>query len=126
MTDAPPFARFENEIRGALEGSVFVGHSAEMDRNLLQRKLTGWNPSVVLSTMPMARIFAPEQRGFRLDTLADAFELTADLPEGLKPRRATYKALITARLFVLLAEKADPWEGLNRPNPADSETQTPV
>ena len=113
--DAPPFARVENAIRSALDASVFVGHNALMDRNLLQRKLTGWIPSVVLSTMPLARHFAPEHRGFRLDTLADTFGLADDLTPGLHPRRTTYRALVTARLLVHLANEAGSWEELRRP-----------
>jgi hypothetical protein len=35
----------------------------------------------------------------------ERFKLAQGLPDGLKPDRATYDALIVARLFVLLAAK---------------------
>lgn len=43
---------------------------------------------------------------YRLGSLVEAFNLADGLPEGLRPHRATYDALVAARLFVLLATKA--------------------
>lgn len=127
VVDAAPFARVEDEIRKTLDAEAFVSHGGLMDRNLLQRKLTGWSPSVVLSTMALARLYAPKHKGFHLETLADRFALAEDLPPGLNRRRAPYRALVTAALFVMLANKAGSFEELRRPSrPAAGGDRTPA
>ena len=49
---------------------------------------------------------------YKLGTLVEHFKLAEGLPDELKPHRATYDTLVTARLFVRLAETAGSLEEL--------------
>ena len=64
-------------------------------------------PAAVVDTLKVARVRLPGQASYRLGALVDAFDLARDLPSGLRPHRASYDALVTARLFVHLATDAD-------------------
>lgn len=105
VADAPVFADIELEVRAALDGAAFVAHNAPVDLGVLRRKLTDWKPAEVFDTVRLSRRLQPEQATHRLGALVTAFFLDDDLPEGLTPHRATYDALVTARLFVHLATK---------------------
>jgi DNA polymerase III epsilon subunit-like protein len=48
----------------------------------------------------------PGQPSYRLGVLVSALNLGGGLPPGLRPHRAAYDALVTARLFVHLATQA--------------------
>lgn len=95
------------EIRTALEGPVIVAHNAPVDLGVLQRKLAGWEPAEVFDTLKLAHRLRLERVSYRLGSLVEAFGLAQGLNSGLRPHRATYDALVTARLFVLLATHAD-------------------
>ena len=49
----------------------------------------------------------PGRESYKLGALVTAFALADCLPAGLTPHRATYDALVTARLFVHLATRQD-------------------
>lgn len=116
VADVPVFADIKDDVLKALDVSAFVAHNAHVDANVLRRKLPGWICPEVFDTLKLARRFVPGQISFRLGSLVDAFNLAVDLPEGLRPHRATYDALVAARLFVRLATTAGSLEEL-RGNP---------
>ncbi len=107
VADAPTFSDIEKEVRSALDGRVFVAHHAAVDLGVLRRKLGGWEPGEVFDTLKLARRLRPERISYRLGALVDAFDLAAGIPPELRPHRATYDALVTARLFTLLATHPD-------------------
>jgi DNA polymerase III epsilon subunit-like protein len=61
----------------------------------------------VLDTLKLSRRLLPDQPTHRLGALAEALHLIDGLPPGLTPHRASYDALVAARLFVYLATKPD-------------------
>jgi exodeoxyribonuclease X len=107
VAEAPPFAVVRHEVRAAVDGAVFVAHNAHVDLRVLRRKLPDWEPGEVFDTLKLARRLRPEQASFRLGALTGAFALAKGLPPELRPHRATYDALVTARLFTFLATHPD-------------------
>ncbi|MBL7490424.1 3'-5' exonuclease [Frankia sp. AgB1.9] len=105
VISAPVVADAEKEIRTALESAVFVAHNAHVDLSVLRRSLTGWEPREVFDTLKLARRLRPERLSYRLGSLVEEFGLAQGL--DLRPHRATYDALVTARLFALLATSPD-------------------
>lgn len=103
VADAPPFATIRDDVLSALKGSAIVAHNAHVDVGVLSRELGDWEPPEVFDTLKLARRFLPGQESYRLGALADAFKLAEELPDGLVPHRASYDAVVTARLFVRLA-----------------------
>ncbi|SRR6266545_628353 len=95
------------DIRAHVDGAVVVAHNAHIDLDVLSRELPGWQPAAVVDTLKLARVQLPERPSHRLGALVEAFDLARDLPTGLRPHRAAYDALVTARLFVHLATDAD-------------------
>lgn len=103
---APAFASEAADVQTRLDGAVFVAHNANVDLGVLKRKLPGFVPDDVLDTLRLARRLLPDQPNHRLGSLVSALDLARDLPSGLRPHRAGYDALVTARLFVYLASSA--------------------
>lgn len=102
--DRPPVGALSGEIRRALQGRVVVAHNAHVDVDVLARELPGWRPGIVIDTLRLSRkLLAGRVRSYRLGTLVDAFGLADTLPKGVEPHRATYDALMCARLFRYLA-----------------------
>ena len=60
----------------------------------------------LLDTLTLARRLLPGQASYRLGALTATLSLADGLPASLSPHRATYDALVTARLFVHLAASA--------------------
>jgi DNA polymerase III epsilon subunit-like protein len=58
--------------------------------------------------------------------VVEFFELAVDLPEELSPHRATYDALVTARLFQRLASTAGSLAALRGIPPGGGEDDTPA
>jgi DNA polymerase III epsilon subunit-like protein len=110
--DAPVFAAIADQVRSALDVPALVAHNAHVDVAVLSRKLEGWQPPEVFDTLRLARRLLRGRASYRLGTLAGEFQLGDGLPKGLMPHRATYDALVTARLFVLLATRAATLEEL--------------
>jgi DNA polymerase III epsilon subunit-like protein len=104
---APAFADIEAEVRQALDADVLVAHNAHVDTGVLRRHLGGWQYPEVFDTLKLARRLVPGQESYKLGALVTAFALADCLPAGLTPHRATYDALVTARLFVHLATRQD-------------------
>jgi exodeoxyribonuclease X len=107
VAGAPPFADLEADVRGHLAGAVLVAHNAGVDVGVLRRKMPDLAPVEVLDTLTLSRRLQRGQATHRLGSLVEALHLADDLPPGLRPHRAGYDALVTARLFVRLATKAD-------------------
>jgi DNA polymerase III epsilon subunit-like protein len=110
LATAPVFGDIEAEVRETLEADALVAHHAPIDIGVLRRYLTGWECPEVLDTLKLARRLLPGQGSYKLGALVAAFSLADGLPAGLSPHRATYDALVTARLFIRLATSAG--EGL--------------
>ncbi len=107
VADAPVFADVQDDVRSALAGAALVAHNAHVDVGVLQRKLGDWQCPEVFDTLQLARRLIPAQASHKLSVLVEAFTLAEKLPDGLQPHRATYDALVTARLFVRLATLSD-------------------
>ena len=107
VADAPAFADIEAEVRQALDADVLVAHNAHVDTSVLCRHLGGWQCPEVFDTLRLARRLVPGQETYKLGALVATFALTEGLPAALTPHRATYDALVTARLFVHLATRQD-------------------
>ncbi len=95
------------DIRAHLGDAVVVAHNAHVDLDVLTREMPGWQPAAVVDTLKLARARLPGQTSYRLGALVDAFDLARGLPTALRPHRAAYDALVTARLFVHLATDPD-------------------
>jgi exodeoxyribonuclease X len=107
VADAPAFAAVKDDVLTVLDADALVAHNAHVDVGVLRRKLGYWKTTEVFDTLKLARRLLPEQGGYRLGTLVEAFRLAEGLPDGLTPHRATYDVLVTARLFVRLATLRD-------------------
>jgi exodeoxyribonuclease X len=106
VAGAPVFASLAADVQARLDGAVLVAHNAGVDVGVLQRKLPGFKPGEVLDTLRLARRLLPDQPTHRLGSLVQALDLGRELPPGLRPHRAGYDALVTAQLFVYLANSA--------------------
>ncbi len=105
VADAPALADIEAEVRRALDADVLVAHNAHVDTGVLRRHLGGWQCPEVFDTLKLARRLDPGRESYKLGALATTFALAEGLPAGLTPHRASYDALVTARLFVHLATR---------------------
>ncbi|MFD8611974.1 PolC-type DNA polymerase III [Streptomyces sp. NPDC059631] len=119
VADCPTFETVKLDVLMALSHPAIVAHNAHVDLGVLQRKLTGWESPEVFDTLKLARRLVPGMDSYRLGNLVEAFKLAVGLPEGLSPHRATYDALVAARLFVLLATKAASLEELRGQPPKE-------
>ncbi|WP_059006256.1 3'-5' exonuclease [Streptomyces specialis] len=107
VADAPTFTAITDEVRQALEHPALIAHNAPVDVSVLRRELGEWECPEVFDTLRLARRFLPQQDSHRLGSLVEAFTLADGLSPDLRPHRAAYDALVTARLFVLLAGTSD-------------------
>jgi exodeoxyribonuclease X len=126
VADCPSFQDVTGNVLAALNADALVAHNAHVDLGVLQRKLTGWEPPEVFDTLKLARRLMPGLDSYRLGNLVEAFELAEGLPEDLSPHRATYDALVAARLFVLLATKAASLEELRGESPGGGKDEPPA
>jgi exodeoxyribonuclease X len=107
VATSPVFAAVAPDVRAQLAGAVVVAHNAQVDLNVLHRKLPDFEPSAALDTLKLSRRLLSDQASYRLGALVSGLHLADGLPPQLKPHRATYDVLVTARLFVHLATRAD-------------------
>lgn len=107
VADAPIFADIRPDVLATMRGAAVVAHNAHVDVSVLEHKLGEWRPPEVFDTLKLARRLLPRQASYRLGALVETCRLAEGLPDGLTPHRATYDALVTARLFVHLATAAD-------------------
>lgn len=103
VADAPVFADIKDEVLRVLDESVLVAHNAHVDVAVIGRKLADWQRPEVFDTLKLTRRFVPDQMSHRLGSLVEAFKLAEGLSPELKPHRATYDAVVTARLFKMIA-----------------------
>ena len=114
VADAPRFDAVKPAVLEALDAhglkaDGLIAHNAHVDVGVLRRKLPDWECPELFDTLKLARRLLPGADSYKLGALVDAYGLAAELPDGLKPHRATYDALVAARLFTRLA---NPPEGL--------------
>jgi exodeoxyribonuclease X len=121
VTACPLLADVAAEMVAVLDADALVAHTAYVDMAVLRRELPGWKAPEVFDTLKLARRLIPNMRNYRLGTLVDRFQLADGLPDGLRPHRATYDALVTARLFVHLATEAATLEALRGQPPEKSD-----
>jgi DNA polymerase III epsilon subunit-like protein len=108
----PMFEDIRGQVLHALNAPALVAHNAHVDVDVLRRKLGDWETPEVFDTLKLARRLIPGQPSYKLGALVDAFKLAEGLPEELSPHRATYDALVAARLFVELATRTGSLEEL--------------
>jgi DNA polymerase III epsilon subunit-like protein len=119
VADCPVIAEIAAEVCMALDVPALVAHTAHVDVDVLRHELPGWRPPEVFDTLKLARRLIPDAANYKLGTLVERFTLAEGLSPELKPHRATYDALVTARLFVRLAETAGSLEALRGQPPED-------
>ncbi|RJO79361.1 3'-5' exonuclease [Nocardia panacis] len=107
VSSAPDFGTIAAEVRDALDMDCLIAHNAHVDVGVLQRKLGEWECPEVLDTLKLARRLLPGADSYKLGGLVTTLKLADGLPDGLTLHRATYDALVTARLFVRLVEGSD-------------------
>ena len=117
VADAPVFDAVRAQVLRALNAPAVVAHNAHVDVDVLRRELPGWETREVFDTLKLARRLIPGQRSCKLGALADALKLAGGLPEGLSAHRASYDALVAARLFVELARRTSGLEELRGASP---------
>lgn len=105
VAHAPTIAEVADEVLAVLGDAVPVGHNVHVDLDVLTRSLPGWQPAEAFDTLKLARR-AWNLPSYRLGALVEHRHLDAGLPDGLRPHRASYDALVTARLFIDLATSA--------------------
>lgn len=115
VQDAPVFAYVEADVLKALDASALIAHNAHVDVGVLQRKLGDWECPEVFDTLKLARRLLPDRESYKLGALVDEFKLAEGLATDLKPHRATYDVLVTARLFVQIAGRLTLEELRDRP-----------
>lgn len=103
VTGLRPVAGVADDIRAHLDGAVLVAHTAHIGMDMLTRELPGWEPAAVIDTLKLSRRVYPRRDRHTLTSLVDDLHLTADIPRGLRPHRATYDASATAHLLLRLA-----------------------
>lgn len=105
VSDAPNFAAYEPEIRNFFGSLPIVAHHAGVDYAVLKRKMPGWEPTIVLDTLRLARKIKPGLPTYRLGALVAQFGLDELLANSeCPPHRAKYDALAAAHLFIALMD----------------------
>jgi DNA polymerase III epsilon subunit-like protein len=125
VADCPSFAAIRGQVLHGLNAPALVAHNAHVDTDVLARELGDWDVPEVFDTLKLARRLVPGLESYKLGALVEAFKLAEGLPEGLSPHRATYDALVAARLFVELSTRAGSLEEL-RGHPSGGEPDEPA
>jgi exodeoxyribonuclease X len=119
VADAPVFAYIEADVLKALDASALIAHNAHVDVGVLQRKLGNWECPEVFDTLKLARRLLPGRNTYKLGSLVEEFGLGHGLEDESQPHRATYDAMVTARLFVRLAGRRSLEELRDQPSGGD-------
>ncbi len=93
VADQPGFDAIADEVRHELGDVLPAGHNVRVDLGVMTRKLPDWSPAEAFDTLRMARA---------------AWSLPSYKLSALVEHRATYDALVTARLLVDLASHSGP------------------
>lgn len=125
VAEAPVFSHVDADVRTALDASALIAHNAHVDVGVLQRKLGDWDCPEVFDTLKLARRLLPGRPTYKLGSLVEEFDLARGLGGDDQPHRATYDAIVTARLFVHLAGRRA-LEELRDPSPKRSTDDTPA
>ncbi|GAA5103823.1 hypothetical protein GCM10025762_04880 [Haloechinothrix salitolerans] len=107
VADQPTFGEIADAVSAALGDAIPVGHNVRIDLDVLTRTLPNWTPTEAFDTLRLARK-TWTLPSYRLGALVEHRNLAENLPSGLQPHRATYDALVTARLFIALATEPSP------------------
>jgi exodeoxyribonuclease X len=107
VADQPVFAEIASEVRDLLGDFIPIGHNVGIDLAVIKRLLPQWTPREALDTLRIARKIWTLS-SYRLAALVEFRQLAADIPSDLRPHRATYDALVTARLFIDMANNSGP------------------
>ena len=105
VAECPTFADIEADVLKALDADALIAHNAHVDVGVLQRKFGAWSCPEVFDTLKLARRLLPGCKTYKLGSLVEEFELAHGLEGEDQPHRATYDAVVTARLFVHLASR---------------------
>jgi DNA polymerase III epsilon subunit-like protein len=108
VASVPAAAEYATDIMAVFDGAVFVAHNAHVDLSVLARELPGFQPSLVIDTLKLARRLLPGRPSYKLGVLAEELKLSTGLPASLAPHHAAYDALVCARLLTHLATGAEP------------------
>jgi ATP-dependent DNA helicase DinG len=104
VVEAPPIEEILPEVLMRIEGRILVAHNAHFDLGVLQTVLeeNGYTPfeGYVIDTVELSRILLPTHPGFKLQQLAENFNMDHE-----HPHQADSDALATAQLFLTLCEK---------------------
>ncbi|GAB3285855.1 3'-5' exonuclease [Parasphingorhabdus pacifica] len=103
----PAFEEVADEVLRHLGSAMQIGHNVRIDLDVMSRKLPAWRPVEAFDTLRMARA-TWSLSSFRLGALVEHRGLAVGVPDELRPHRAEYDALVTARLFVDLANNSGP------------------
>jgi DNA polymerase III epsilon subunit-like protein len=123
VEDAPVFGYIEADVLKALDASALIAHNAHIDVGVLQRKLGDWECPEVFDTLKLARRLLPGRNTYKLGALVEEFGLDHDLDGEDRPHRATYDAIVTARLFVHLAGRRTLEELRDQPSGGDRDDE---
>ena len=123
VADSPVFAYIEADVLKALDASALIAHNAHVDVGVLQRKLGDWECPEVFDTLKLARRLLPGRKTYKLSSLVEEFELDHGLDGEDRPHRATYDAIVTARLFVHLAGRRSLEELRGQPSGGDRDDE---
>ncbi len=106
VAESPRWTQVADAISEAIDGAVVVAHNASVERRVLGTHLPGWQPSLVLDTLRLARAVWPDlPGGYGLDHLITHAGITAPAClTHLGRHRAGYDTWMTAALFVALIE----------------------
>ena len=126
VADCPVFEEISGNVLHALNAPALIAHNAHVDVAVLTRKLPDWDCPEVFDTLKLARRLVPGKDSYKLGALVEAFSLAEGLPEDLSPHRATYDALVAARLFVKLATEAETLEELRGQDAGGGEHEAPT
>ena len=104
VAEAPGVLDIADQIAAELDGAVFVAHNAHVDLGVVTREIPGYRPSLgVTDTLKLAKRLIAGRESYKLAALVNAYALSDGLPEGLRPHRAEYDAMVCARLLSHLA-----------------------
>ncbi|MEC8890501.1 MAG: 3'-5' exonuclease, partial [Chloroflexota bacterium] len=99
LVNAPNFNEIKNQVSGALQGAVLVGHNIDFDLKFLSK--CGIFPTgAVVDTLDLAYIIDRDSPDYRLQTLVERYQIDP----GAK-HRALSDCLSTMHLFLLLLGK---------------------